>query len=53
VRGIPCDLAESLMMPKPELVPLTGGYRKTRVMKIGADIYRDTRCIQLALRFPQ
>ena len=29
------------IMPKPELMPLTGGYRKTPVMQIGADIYCD------------
>jgi glutathione S-transferase len=28
--------------PKPDLVPLTGGYRKTPVLQIGADIYCDT-----------
>jgi glutathione S-transferase len=32
-------------MPKPELMPLTGGYRRTPVMQIGADIYCDTRLI--------
>ncbi len=32
-------------MPKPDLMPLTGGYRKTPVMQVGADIYCDTRCI--------
>lgn len=31
-----------VMMPKPDLMPLTGGYRKTPVMQIGADIYCDT-----------
>jgi glutathione S-transferase len=31
------------MMPKPDLIPLTGGYRKTPVMQIGADIYCDTQ----------
>src|SRR5260221_13392170 len=30
-------------MPKPELMPLTGGYRKTPVMQIGAHTYCDTR----------
>lgn len=30
------------MAPKPELTPLTGGYRKTPVLQIGADIYCDT-----------
>ena len=32
-------------MPKPDLMPLTGGYRKTPVMQIGGDIYCDTRII--------
>ena len=27
------------IMPKPDLMPLTGGYRKTPVMQIGADIF--------------
>ncbi|MEK6638342.1 MAG: glutathione S-transferase family protein [Pseudomonadota bacterium] len=30
------------MAPKPDLIPLTGGYRKTPVLQIGADIYCDT-----------
>src|SRR3984957_5260601 len=33
------------MMPKPDLTALTGGYRKTPVMQIGADIYCDTSLI--------
>src|SRR5947199_3130106 len=33
------------IMPKPDLMPLTGGYRRTPVMQIGADIYCDTRLI--------
>ena len=32
-------------MPKPDLLPLTGGYRRTPVMQIGADIYCDTQLI--------
>ena len=31
-----------MIMPKPELTALTGGYRKTPVLQIGADIYCDT-----------
>jgi glutathione S-transferase len=31
------------IMPKPDLTPLTGGYRRTPVMQIGADIYLDTQ----------
>lgn len=30
------------IMPKPNLTPLTGGYRKTPVMQIGQHIYCDT-----------
>jgi glutathione S-transferase len=33
------------MMPKPDLVPLTGGYRRIPVLQIGADIYCDTQLI--------
>lgn len=33
------------IMPKPDLVALTGGYRKTPVLQIGADIYCDTALI--------
>lgn len=33
------------IMPKPDLTALTGGYRKTPVLQIGADIYCDTRLI--------
>lgn len=43
-----------LVMPKPDLTALTGGYRKTPVLQIGADVYCDTRRIALELetRFP-
>jgi glutathione S-transferase len=33
------------VMPKPDVVALTGGYRKTPVAQIGADIYCDTALI--------
>jgi len=41
--------------PKPELIPLTGGYRLTPVMQIGADIYCDSQAIlrELERRFPE
>ena len=41
--------------PKPNLTALTGGYRLTPVMQIGADIYCDTSCIlrELEHRFPE
>jgi len=35
----------STVMPKPDLLALTGGYRKTPVLQIGADIYCDTALI--------
>jgi glutathione S-transferase len=40
--------------PKPDLMPLTGGYRRTPVMQIGADVYCDSQCIlrELERRFP-
>jgi len=31
-----------VIMPKPDFIPLTGGYRKTPAMQIGADIYCDS-----------
>ena len=34
-----------MVMPKPDLTALTGGYRKTPVLQIGADIYCDTDLI--------
>lgn len=37
------------VMPKPDLVALTGGYSKTPVLQFGADIYCDTRRIADAL----
>ncbi|MEO0466124.1 MAG: glutathione S-transferase N-terminal domain-containing protein [Pseudomonadota bacterium] len=42
------------ILPKPDLMPLTGGYRSTPVMQIGADIYCDTAMILMELerRFP-
>ena len=43
-----------VIMPKPDLMPLTGGYRRTPVMQIGADIFCDTAMILMELerRFP-
>jgi len=37
------------VMPKPELVALTGGYRHIPVMQVGADVFCDTRTIARAL----
>ena len=45
----------SRIMPRPDLMPMTGGYRRTPVMQIGADIFCDTQCIlrELERRFPE
>jgi glutathione S-transferase len=44
-----------MMLPKPDLVCLTGGYRGTPVMQIGADLYIDSQCIarDLERRHPE
>ena len=33
------------IMPRPHLMPLSGGYRKTPIMQIGANVYCDTAII--------
>lgn len=45
---------QPVIMPKPELVALTGGYRRIPVMQIGADIYCDSMLIvrELERRYP-
>jgi glutathione S-transferase len=45
----------SRIMPRPDLMPMTGGYRRTPVLQVGADIYCDTQCImrELERRFPE
>ncbi|WP_372785494.1 glutathione S-transferase family protein [Phenylobacterium sp.] len=39
------SVIQPVIMPKPELVPLTGGYRRIPVLQIGADVYCDTQVI--------
>lgn len=39
------SVIQPVIMPKPELTPLTGGYRRIPVMQIGADVYCDTQVI--------
>jgi glutathione S-transferase len=34
-----------MVMPKPDYVELTGGYRRVPALQIGADVYCDTHCI--------
>lgn len=48
------SVIQPVIMPKPELIPLTGGYRKIPVMQIGADVFCDSQIIlrELERRFP-
>jgi glutathione S-transferase len=43
-----------MVLPKPDHMELTGGYRRVPVMQIGADVYCDTKLIarELDRRFP-
>jgi glutathione S-transferase len=47
-------VVQPVIMPKPDLLPLTGGYRKIPVMQIGADIFCDSQVIlrELERRYP-
>jgi glutathione S-transferase len=38
-----------MTLPKPRIMPLTGGYRRTPVLQVGADIYCDTGLIAAEL----
>jgi len=45
-KGLPWRaVAQPLVAPKPDLTPLTGGYRRIPVLQIGADVYCDTALI--------
>jgi len=37
------------VLPKPDVVALTGGYRKTPILQVGADVYCDTALIARVL----
>ena len=43
-----------MVLPKPDHMELTGGYRRVPVLQIGADVYCDTHCIarELDRRYP-
>ncbi|MDX2166454.1 MAG: glutathione S-transferase family protein [Deltaproteobacteria bacterium] len=41
------------IMPKPHLIPLTGGYRRIPVLQIGADIFCDSQLIARVLEAHQ
>jgi glutathione S-transferase len=56
VKGLDWRWVETPMMPpKDDLVALTGGYRGTPVLQVGADVYVDSQLIarELERRFPQ
>lgn len=44
-----------MVLPKPDLMPLTGGNRRTPVLQIGSDVYCGTNLIaaELERRFPE
>lgn len=44
-----------MIMPKPDLMPLTGGYRKTPTLQVGAEVYCDTALIlsEIDRRWPE
>lgn len=42
-----------MVMPKPDVVALTGGYRKTPFLQVGADVYCDTALIARVLERAQ
>lgn len=48
------SVIQPVIMPKPDLIPLTGGYRRIPVLQIGADVYCDSQVIlaELERRFP-
>jgi glutathione S-transferase len=49
------SVIQPVIMPKPDLIPLTGGYRRIPVLQIGADVYCDTQVIldELEIRHPE
>lgn len=50
LKGLPWSSVQApMVMPKPDLVELTGGYRRVPVLQLGADIYCDTHGIARVL----
>jgi glutathione S-transferase len=39
------SVIQPVIMPKPDLTPLTGGYRRIPVLQVGADVFCDTQVI--------
>ena len=49
-KGVPWRSVQApMVMPKPDLVELTGGYRRIPVLQVGADVYCDTHLIARVL----
>jgi len=54
IKGLAWSAVDQpVIMPKPDLVPLTGGYRRIPVLQIGADVFCDSALIvrELEARF--
>jgi glutathione S-transferase len=50
LKGLPWrSVRIPFVMPKPDLTELTGGYRRTPTLQLGADLYCDTKVIARAL----
>jgi glutathione S-transferase len=50
LKGLPWRSVHiPIVMPKPHLTTLTGGYRRTPTLQLGADLYCDTKVIARAL----
>ncbi|HEY7900332.1 MAG TPA: glutathione S-transferase N-terminal domain-containing protein [Caulobacteraceae bacterium] len=43
------SVIQPTIMPKPDLTPLTGGYRRIPVLQIGADLYCDSQIIMATI----
>ena len=55
IKGLAWQAVDQpVIIPKPDLTPLTGGYRRIPVMQIGADVYCDSALIvrELDRRYP-
>lgn len=49
------SVEQPTIMPKPDLLPLTGGYRRIPVLQVGADVFCDTQLIvrEIERRHPE
>jgi glutathione S-transferase len=50
LKGLPWSSVDTpMVMPKPDHLELTGGYRRVPVLQVGADVYCDTHLIARVL----